>query len=68
MLNASNLNGVLPAIPTPVNATVRSTSAATRTLVDFLLRKGIDGLVPLGGTGEYGAMARAERRRLRGDR
>lgn len=62
MLNASSLKGLLPAIPTPVQRDGSVDTAATRTLVEFLLRHGVDGFVPLGGTGEYGAMARAERR------
>ena len=64
MLNASNLKGLLPAIPTPVQRDGSIDAGATRALVQFLLREGIDGIVPLGGTGEYGAMARDERRRF----
>jgi 4-hydroxy-tetrahydrodipicolinate synthase len=66
MLNASNLKGLLPAIPTPVQRDGSIDTAATRTLVTFLLRHGVDGIVPLGGTGEYGALARAERCRFAG--
>src|SRR4030095_9238755 len=64
MLNASKLKGVLPAIPTPVQRDGSIDPGATRSLVQFLLREGIDAIVPLGGTGEYGAMARDERRRF----
>jgi 4-hydroxy-tetrahydrodipicolinate synthase len=64
MLNASRLKGVLPAIPTPVQRDGSIDTGATRSLVQFLLREGIDGIVPLGGTGEYGALARDERRRF----
>jgi len=66
MLNASNLKGLLPAIPTPVQRDGTIDAGATRALVEFLLREGVDGIVPLGGTGEYGAMSRAERRRFAG--
>jgi 4-hydroxy-tetrahydrodipicolinate synthase len=64
MLNASNLKGLLPAIPSPVRADGTIDTAATRKLVDHLLAAGVDGIVPLGGTGEYGAMARTERIKL----
>ena len=60
-MDATRLRGVLPAIPTPVNADDSINIEATQKLVAYLLRQGIDGLVPLGGTGEYGALARAER-------
>jgi 4-hydroxy-tetrahydrodipicolinate synthase len=60
-MDATRLRGVLPAIPTPVNADDSINVEATQKLVAYLLRQGIDGLVPLGGTGEYGALARVER-------
>ncbi|WP_133650962.1 4-hydroxy-tetrahydrodipicolinate synthase [Paraburkholderia flava] len=64
MLSAQHLSGVLPAIPTPVHADDTIDVDATRTLMRYLLKQGIDGVVPLGGTGEYGALARAERIRM----
>jgi len=64
MLTASQLRGILPAIPTPVNSDDTIHKAAARTLIDWLLARGIDGIVPLGGTGEYGALPRAERVRM----
>lgn len=60
-MDATRLRGVLPAIPTPVTADDRIDVAATRALLDHLLARGIDGVVPLGGTGEYGALSRIER-------
>jgi len=60
-MDATRLHGVLPAIPTPVNADDTINVAATQKLIAYLLQQGIDGLVPLGGTGEYGSLARAER-------
>lgn len=63
-MDATRLRGVLPAIPTPVHADDTIDVAATRTLIAYLLQQGIDGLVPLGGTGEYGALARAERAKM----
>ncbi|XAH22583.1 4-hydroxy-tetrahydrodipicolinate synthase [Xylophilus sp. GW821-FHT01B05] len=60
-MDATRLRGVLPAIPTPVNDDDSINVAATQTLIAYLLKQGIDGLVPLGGTGEYGALSRTER-------
>ncbi|HEY0200111.1 MAG TPA: dihydrodipicolinate synthase family protein, partial [Burkholderiaceae bacterium] len=37
---------------------------ATQALVAHLLKRGINGLVPLGGTGEYGALSRTERAKM----
>lgn len=64
MLTASDLKGVLPAIPTLVHTDDRVDVGANRALVEFLLASGVDGIVPLGGTGEYGALARSERGKL----
>jgi len=61
MLTASQLRGILPAIPTPVNSDDTIHKTAARTLVDWLLARRINGIVPLGGTGEYGALPREER-------
>ena len=60
-MDASRLRGVLPAIPTPVNADDTINLAATDALIAYLLKQGVDGIVPLGGTGEYGSLSRAER-------
>jgi len=64
MLTASQLRGIFPAIPTPVNADDTIHTAAAQTLIAYLLKQGIDGIVPLGGTGEYGSLARTERIRM----
>lgn len=61
MLTTNRLTGILPAIPTPVRADDTVDEHAIRALFGWLLKQGIDGVVPLGGTGEYGALARAER-------
>ena len=63
-MNSQQLRGIFPAIPTPVTADDTIDEAATRTLLAYLLARGIDGVVPLGGTGEYGALAREERVRM----
>lgn len=64
MLTAASLQGLLPAVPSLVNADGTTDTGAMQALVEYLLRNGVDGFVPLGGTGEYGALARAERRKL----
>ncbi|WP_321854172.1 4-hydroxy-tetrahydrodipicolinate synthase [Paraburkholderia tropica] len=64
MITSQNLRGILPAIPTPVHADDTIDVAAARNLLRYLVKQGIDGLVPLGGTGEYGALSRAERIRM----
>lgn len=58
------LQGLFPAIPTPVRADTSVDVQAAARLVDFLVDQGVQGIVPLGGTGEYGALARAERNRM----
>jgi len=64
MLTAKQIHGVFPAIPTPVRADDTIDIQATQTLLDYLLEAGVNGIVPLGGTGEYGALARAQRIRM----
>ena len=61
MLTSQNLQGIFPAIPTPVHPDDTINVEAARALMRYLLRQGIDGILPLGGTGEYGALSRAQR-------
>lgn len=64
MLRSSQLSGILPAIPTPVRDDDGIDPGAVRALFDWLVAQGIDGVVPLGGTGEYGALPRDARNRM----
>jgi 4-hydroxy-tetrahydrodipicolinate synthase len=64
MLTASQLRGILPALPTPVKEDDTIDAVAVSALVSWLLQQGVDGIVPLGGTGEYGALSRKERVRM----
>jgi 4-hydroxy-tetrahydrodipicolinate synthase len=64
MLTASQLRGILPALPTPVTEDDSVDAAAVSALVSWLLKQGMGGIVPLGGTGEYGALSRSERIRM----
>jgi 4-hydroxy-tetrahydrodipicolinate synthase len=64
MLDSTGLRGILPAIVTPVEADDTIDVKATDALFTWLKQQGIDGVVPLGGTGEYGAVSRRERNRF----
>src|SRR5260370_40269339 len=64
MLSGQQLRGVLPAIPAPVRPDDPINADGARALMRYLLKQGVDGVVPLGGTGEYGALSRAERIRM----
>ena len=64
MLDSTGLHGILPAIVTPVQADDTIDVKATDALFTWLKQQGIDGVVPLGGTGEYGAVSRHERNRF----
>ncbi|EJN12030.1 dihydrodipicolinate synthase/N-acetylneuraminate lyase [Bradyrhizobium sp. YR681] len=66
MLTANRLRGLFPAIPTPVKADDSIDAGAVAAMFTWLNKQGIDGVVPLGGTGEYGALARAERIKMAG--
>ena len=63
-LSKSALAGVHCAMVTPVDAQGAVDRGAVRRLVDFLLAAGIDGLVPVGGTGEYPALSPRARREM----
>ena len=63
-LTSANLRGIFPAIPTPVTAEDRIDEAAARAQMDLILRGGVSGVVPLGGTGEYGSLPHQERVRM----
>ena len=56
------LIGLYPALPTPTDANANVDCAATTKLVDFLCGSGVNGLVPVGGTGEYAALSPDDRR------
>ncbi|WP_300730377.1 4-hydroxy-tetrahydrodipicolinate synthase [Pseudomonas sp.] len=64
MLNSEHLKGIFPAITTPVQSDDTIDVNATQALFTWLTGQGVDGVVPLGGTGEYGALSRHERVRF----
>jgi 4-hydroxy-tetrahydrodipicolinate synthase len=63
-LTKDDLVGIFPALPTPLDDEGKVDAGAVRRLVEFLLGAGVDGLVPVGGTGEYAALSPADRRRM----
>lgn len=63
-LTAEQLRGILPALPTPVKADDTIDTEATRALLHHVLPQRVAGLVPIGGTGEYGALPREQRVRM----
>ena len=63
-LDAAQLRGIFPALPTPVRADDSVDADAARKLMRHVLPSGIGGVVPIGGTGEYGSLPGRERVRM----
>ena len=63
-LHAAQLRGIFPALPTPVRTDDSVDEAAARALMRHVMPTGVAGVVPIGGTGEYGALPREERVRM----
>jgi 4-hydroxy-tetrahydrodipicolinate synthase len=55
------LEGIWTPIPTPLTKHGKVDTEATRRLVDFQIEAGIDGLLPLGTSGEFALLAREDR-------
>src|SRR2546427_2109327 len=53
--------GIWSPIPTPLTKHGKVDTDATRRLVDFHIAAGIDGLLPLGTSGEFALLSREER-------
>lgn len=60
-MQPSDLHGMFPALPTPLDADGRPDLAALAVLVEANLRGGARGLVPMGGTGEFTALSPEDR-------
>jgi 4-hydroxy-tetrahydrodipicolinate synthase len=58
------LEGIWTPIPTPLTKEGRVDTDATRRLVDFHIEAGIDGLLPLGTSGEFALLQTEERKAL----
>jgi 4-hydroxy-tetrahydrodipicolinate synthase len=61
MITSRQLRGIFAALPTPVQADGTVHVDAVRTMVRRQIDGGTTGLVPIGGTGEYGALSVAQR-------
>lgn len=64
MLSADNLFGVYTALVTPFSGDGDLNEVAFKELVGRMIGAGVNGLVPIGGTGEYFSLSRAERNRI----
>ena len=58
------LNGIMPALVTPFDKTGAVDYDVLASLVEYQIKQGVGGLVPLGSTGEYYALTNEERRRV----
>ena len=58
------LEGIWTPIPTPLTKQGKIDQEATRKLVDFHIESGIDGILPLGTSGEFALLTREERKLL----
>jgi 4-hydroxy-tetrahydrodipicolinate synthase len=58
------LNGIMPALVTPFDKTGAVDYDSLGSLVEYHLKQGVTGLVPLGSTGEYYALTNDERRQV----
>jgi len=56
------LKGILPALVTPFNASGAVDHDTLASILDYQLKAGVSGFVPLGSTGEYYALTNEERR------
>ena len=60
-LTSTDLKGIIPALPTLVNADDTLAAGDMRKLVEHVYAGGCTGVLPIGGTGEYGALPHATR-------
>jgi len=58
------LEGVMPAVVTPFDEREEFDEQAFRSLIDWLIERGITGIVPCGTTGEFSLMTQRERARV----
>src|SRR5260370_2397478 len=63
-LTKDQVIGLYHELPTPADPGGTVDRKATARLVEFLCAGGVNGLVPVGGTGEYAALLPAERRTM----
>jgi len=58
------LEGVVPAVVTPFDKHEEFDEQAFRNLIDWLIEKGVTGIVPCGTTGEFSLMTQGERAKV----
>ncbi|MCP2072685.1 UNVERIFIED_ORG: 4-hydroxy-tetrahydrodipicolinate synthase [Pseudomonas lini] len=58
------LNGIMPALVTPFDKAGSVDHDVLASLVEYQIKQGVGGLVPLGSTGEYYALTNDERRQV----
>src|SRR5947209_7632912 len=58
------LEGIIAPMATAITHDEKIDAKTTRTLVDFLIDRGIDGLFPLGTSGEFALFDREERKKV----
>jgi 4-hydroxy-tetrahydrodipicolinate synthase len=63
-ISAADLRGIFPALLTPTTSEDVIDERAVGIHVDYLLKGGVNGIVPLGGTGEYGSLSHEQRVRM----
>ncbi|MBI5578010.1 MAG: dihydrodipicolinate synthase family protein [Deltaproteobacteria bacterium] len=61
ILSKNDLKGIMPAIVTPTDAKGKFKQGETKNLLNHLIRAGVSGIVPMGGTGEFTNMPPKER-------
>ena len=64
MANSKQLKGVIVALVTPFNGDESLNREGLRTIVRFLIERGVHGLFPAGSQGEFYALTADERRRV----
>jgi 4-hydroxy-tetrahydrodipicolinate synthase len=60
-ISKSDLSGIFPAVPTPVDSNGRFDRKALGRMIDYLFEGGMAGVAALGGTGEFLALLPEER-------
>ena len=63
-MNDSDFHGVFPYLVSPVDASGEVKADVLARLCDDLIAAGVHGLTPLGSTGEFAYLSRAQRRRI----
>ncbi len=60
----ANIKGIIPAMVTPLNDREELDEAGLRSLVNYLIERGVHGLFPVGSQGEFYAFSPEEKRRV----